>query len=736
MPPRRGSSSLVLHRSSGTAPGARTHSGRSRIAFLAGALLASGIVLAGVAAPATADAPPIEERGTIALAAIPLAIVASPSGDLVYVIDADGTLSVIDTATDTVQREIAVGITGTTAMIGSPDGGLLFVLDGSSDTMAIVDTETDAVSPVVIGSGFSMMQVSPNGAVLYVSAFFDQVLQVIDTASATVTRTVGLPEWANAYALSPDGATLYLGQYPDGVLAMSTVDFQTWTLGSPGYSTKAALSPDGATLYTINSVGFVHSFGATTGTTNYTLLRAANITDAIAVSADSSELYRVNTMMSGGSSAQTYTSDLSIIDATSGITEDTVDLGGRHSMITVDSSGTYLWITGAAGASVVELASASRSSRAIGGGVAGVAVMPDAGRAYAISASAEVVYVLALALPELTPASRTIAATFGEPVVPTAAWTAANFGGAVAYAVSPALPAGLVLDPATGSVSGTPTGPVQGATDYAVTGTGATSGAATVTLSVSVAAASPSAPGTVSATAGAGQAFVSWSAPSSDGGAAVSSYTATATPGGASCTTTGMSCVVPGLVSGTSYTFTVEATNSVGTSLASTPSSPVSVVASVAPSNPPASTFGTSVRLVAANGSAVTSLVAGQQFFVEVTGFAPASSVEATLYSTPVRVGAGVTDGAGAARFGVTIPSILDPGAHTLVVSGFGSSGQTAFAAVGVTTPGVAAAAPTRRGLANSGGEPDASFPAAAILLLVVGGALLAATRRVRARAL
>jgi len=83
----------------------------------------------------------------------------------------------------------------------------------------------------------------------------------------------------------------------------------------------------------------------------------------------------------------------------------------------------------------------------------------------------------------------------------------------------------------------------------------------------------PGAPSGVRATPGDGSAVVTWSAPSDDGGATITGYVVTASPGGATCTTTGaLSCTVTGLVNGTSYTFTVVATNSVGNSEASRPS--------------------------------------------------------------------------------------------------------------------------------------------------------------------
>ena len=85
----------------------------------------------------------------------------------------------------------------------------------------------------------------------------------------------------------------------------------------------------------------------------------------------------------------------------------------------------------------------------------------------------------------------------------------------------------------------------------------------------------PGAPQFASATAGNTDASVSWSPPSTDGGAAITKYTVTGTPGGATCTTSGTSCTVPGLTNGQSYTFTVVATNAAGDSAPSAASAPV-----------------------------------------------------------------------------------------------------------------------------------------------------------------
>lgn len=86
----------------------------------------------------------------------------------------------------------------------------------------------------------------------------------------------------------------------------------------------------------------------------------------------------------------------------------------------------------------------------------------------------------------------------------------------------------------------------------------------------------PGAPTSAAAVAGNGSATVSWLAPTTQGSSAITGYTATASPGGMSCsTTTALTCVVTGLTNGTAYTFSVVARNAAGSSVPSTPSAPV-----------------------------------------------------------------------------------------------------------------------------------------------------------------
>jgi probable HAF family extracellular repeat protein len=86
----------------------------------------------------------------------------------------------------------------------------------------------------------------------------------------------------------------------------------------------------------------------------------------------------------------------------------------------------------------------------------------------------------------------------------------------------------------------------------------------------------PGTPAPPVATAGNGSAEVSWSAPN-DGGSPITGYTVTASPGGKTASVNGstLTAVVSGLSNCTTYTFTVRATNAIGTGEASAASNAV-----------------------------------------------------------------------------------------------------------------------------------------------------------------
>jgi hypothetical protein len=101
----------------------------------------------------------------------------------------------------------------------------------------------------------------------------------------------------------------------------------------------------------------------------------------------------------------------------------------------------------------------------------------------------------------------------------------------------------------------------------------AASPALNVTITLPDLATAPNAPTIGTATAGDGQATITFTPPANNGGSAITSYTVTSTPGGFTATGASSPLTVTGLTNGTAYTFTVTATNAVGTSVPSAASS-------------------------------------------------------------------------------------------------------------------------------------------------------------------
>ena len=170
------------------------------------------------------------------------------------------------------------------------------------------------------------------------------------------------------------------------------------------------------------------------------------------------------------------------------------------------------------------------------------------------------------------------------------------------------------------------------------------------------------------ATAGDASATIAFTAPASDGGSAITSYTVTSSPGGLTATGPGSPLTVTGLTNGTSYTFTVVATNAVGNSTASAASNAVTPVASNAnlsalgvsagTLSPAFSSGGVSYLVTVPSSVAtftVTPVTADANATVTVNGGAPGSSTNLSIGANTVTLVVTAQDAVTTKTYTVTV---------------------------------------------------------------------------------
>ena len=124
---------------------------------------------------------------TIPVGNFPLGVAVTPDGTKVYVANfSDNTVSVIHTATNTVVKTIPVG-TGPMAVAVTPDGTKVYVTnDGSNNVSVIHRPGNTVVATIPVGTHPAGVAVTPDGTQVYVTNAADNTVSVIDTATNTV----------------------------------------------------------------------------------------------------------------------------------------------------------------------------------------------------------------------------------------------------------------------------------------------------------------------------------------------------------------------------------------------------------------------------------------------------------------------------------------------------------------------------------------------------------------------
>ena len=194
----------------------------------------------------------------------PSGIAVNADGSWAYATNQDAkTLSVIDTSTGAVLSTITLP-SAPTAVVVNPVAGQnrayvamtsgVAVFDTSANKLVDLNTTSSTLDVIKVGSSPSALAINPAGTRLYVSNGGSNTVSVVDlTTNKEITKvTVGLQP--SGLAVSPDGTRVYaLSKFGDKVTVINAANNQVLGSTAVGKSPRnVVVSPNGQQLYVTN----------------------------------------------------------------------------------------------------------------------------------------------------------------------------------------------------------------------------------------------------------------------------------------------------------------------------------------------------------------------------------------------------------------------------------------------------------------------------------------------------
>jgi YVTN family beta-propeller protein len=171
----------------------------------------------------------------------------------------DGTVSVIDTATNKVTATVDVG-SGPDGVAVTPDGTKVYVTNSYYDNVSVIDTATNKVTATIpVGRYPEGVAVTPDGTKVYVTNSYDDNVSVIDTATNKVIATIPVGRYPEGVAVTPDGTKVYVANSGNNDYTgntVSVIDTATNKVVAKIYAGKypygIAVNPAGTKVYVTN----------------------------------------------------------------------------------------------------------------------------------------------------------------------------------------------------------------------------------------------------------------------------------------------------------------------------------------------------------------------------------------------------------------------------------------------------------------------------------------------------
>lgn len=460
------------------------HFGSTALRLALVAALAVGVALLAPAATARADAQ-IDLIENVPVSATSFGSALSPDGSRLYVVQAVGTVTVVDTSTRAVVASTVFDGVVFTGVAVSADGSKLYAVDNGTFSVRVLDAVSlEELASLPTGGGSLGVTQRPGTTEIWIANYgsSDEAITIIDSATDTVVGTISGRTGGRDIAFTPDGLRAYMSHSRAADYDVDVIDATTRTVVSviprPFVSNRLegiAVSPDGASLYGASQGSSSLSISNTATNTPETDVLVGSTPVDVAVSGDGTRVYV----------ASLTSSVLTVVDTATRTVSATIPLAASARTLQISPDDRWLYVV----------------------------------------LQSNAVAVIAL---DTFPAITTTALPNGTGGLPYSAAIVASGSPSPQFGVTAgALPAGLTLDAATGVVSGTPS--VSGTFSFTVTASSLVSGipssdSRAYSIELAPVVAAPGAAVTLTADPGEGTIDLAWEAPVSDGGSPITGY--------------------------------------------------------------------------------------------------------------------------------------------------------------------------------------------------------------------
>jgi YVTN family beta-propeller protein len=199
----------------------------------------------------------------------------------------DSSVSVISTATNTLEKKISVG-DGPVGIVINSECTIAYVANFESDSISVINLLTDTLSGNITSPDIidpAEVVLSPDDTTLYVDSTNEVV--VIDASTLNVITTIPLTDNPQTMAITPDGSKLFVAGNNDyfAIDTATNTVLETINIPPPFADVQYfTMSPDGQRVYLTNRLATISGIAGIiiSTVTNQVLGNMAGIPDPVA----------------------------------------------------------------------------------------------------------------------------------------------------------------------------------------------------------------------------------------------------------------------------------------------------------------------------------------------------------------------------------------------------------------------------------------------------------------------